>query len=755
MLSVDEAKLRALRHHAVTRQDDAVNILRIHPLLNDRSLKNLPSSAEMGAISRNVCRAPHPGRRDLQSSFLYYYSQAEVGSYAPLIPSAGIPPLSTSCLPGGAAILEHLTALLSSQPSTVCGGSFLPWISGTLDLCSQYRQPTRTLPVVRTLVFGRSSDAEIASFAREFNSKIAASETLVRGFIPNAFYSFDVESVTALPNSAFKISDGTLNGMELHEAKLPARIHFGFHDSRFEIVIPWEDRHLSSNLQASYTLHLPSGRQNSMWHGLFARLKGTAVGIGLKEDLKQLSDFLAHFFPAGQFGPVLLKTADLEVLLAMAGFNSARTNISALNYFFTGGVILKPWQIRCGLGRWGSTDPLPPALSLYLQSEVVGVLNTALLCLCCILVHWFVTPGIAAVVSRKTPQKFIAWFSRFWATVLRGASIPATNQFGNSVDRVGSPREMVRSVVFSGGQPLIFTPEALASCIPPWRNVTGGGCPSDQLAIDHLLSTVWPMVKGAGVPLHLRWESNLKMVTGFLSGKPTPSARTWSSIDPGCQPDQATVDLPVLVPRSSGNGFLAPLRPHLAAYKSSLQEGHVLKALSISQLALSYAWQHPEETFGLFQHQISGQKKHFSNQEFDLLRPLVAASFPEVEESFAPTSYQCFRLARTCRNEGIRISQLKDRFLATSDPKSRRQLRKKMLKAVDNRFHARTRMEDISGPRDSFSSSNMEVVESLPSVTAEVEALAITSPASPEVEPEDHSFEEESLQIDTPAWDDL
>lgn len=751
MLTVAEAKLRALHHHADTRKGDAANPLQIHPLLTDRNLKSLPSAAEMGAISRNVCRAPHPGKRDLESSFLYYYSQAASDSYAPLIPNAGIPPLSASCLPGGAAVIDHLIALMESHRSYVCGGSFLPWISGTLDLCSKFRQPAGCLPVVRTLVFGRSSEAQISSFVQEFNDKIASSESFAQGFIPHSFYSFDVECVTAFPPTTFKVADGTSNILEIAAPKLPARIHFGFHDSRFEVVIPWEDRYMNHNLQACYTLRMPSMRPTTLWHTLFSRLRGTAVGIGLKDDMKQLSDFLAHFF-SDSLGLIKLNTAELEILLALAGYNSTRTNISALNFLFTGGVILKPWQIRCGLGRWGSTQPLPPALNVYLQSEALGVLNTALIATCCILVHWFVTPGIAAIVSRKTPQKFIPWFTRFLSTVLRGASIPAANQFSNSVDRVGSPREMILKIVYSADQPPIFLPVDLAKCIPPWRNVTGGGCPSDQLAFDHILRNLWPILRRTGVPLHLRWESNIKVVTGFLSGKPTPSARSWSSSRLGCQPDSATVDLPVLVPCSTGPN-LAPLRPQLVAFKSSLPEGHALRGLSASQLFLSYAWQNPEETFGLFQSQMGGSRKHFSNQEFDLLRPLVAAYFPEVGVSSSPASYLRFRQARTFRNEQARVRQIHDLMRSTTDPVTRRRLRKKMRNAFWNKYRANRELDLSVQASYRTQTCCSDVTETISTVTAEVEDLTIAPPWVPDAIADMSSSDE--LEVDTPAWDDL
>jgi hypothetical protein len=101
-------------------------------------------------------------------------------------------------------------------------------------------------------------------------------------------------------------------------------------------------------------------------------------------------------------GPLTIHTLDLLVLLALAEYNSPKTSITALNFFFTGGIIQKQWEIRRGMGHWSSASAFPHCLNLYLQSEAIGVLNTALVALMCILVHWFVT----RVSSKQTKINF-------------------------------------------------------------------------------------------------------------------------------------------------------------------------------------------------------------------------------------------------------------------------------------------------------------------------------------------------------------
>lgn len=165
MLSARDACVRASAYHATVRERDAANILGISPLLADRDLAPLPSSAEAGKVSRKICGDCD---RDVETKFVAYHRQVTLGCYAPLVPDTDRSPLSHSCLPGGVAVVDHVLALANSQNSALSGGSFLPFISGTLDLCTKYRQPSADLRRVRTLIFSVSADAEIVSFIQEF-----------------------------------------------------------------------------------------------------------------------------------------------------------------------------------------------------------------------------------------------------------------------------------------------------------------------------------------------------------------------------------------------------------------------------------------------------------------------------------------------------------------------------------------------------------------------------------------------------------
>jgi hypothetical protein len=627
-----DGEIYARHHHAKIRKADAEDSSGIHPLLSTpNEITALPSSKEMSKIFENLCGKKHSGHshNTPDRCFLYYYSKCDPAGYGPSIPRTTNLPLDKTALPGKAPVLEHLVHLLETQDSYTAGGSYLQDIAETLKLCKSHRQVSEsTLPQVHTLIFSRSSESEVKLFIDAFNSKIQKQESPDHGFLPHALYSFDVECVSSLPDVPFHIQQtrkGITSVRDIRASKFPARVHLGFHGERFDIVFPWEYTSMARDYRAEWTLSIPADPLHDHWHQLFQKLQGYGIGIGLQEDISLLNSFVATCFKfKNAAGPLKTRTLDLLVLLALAGYNSPKTSITALNFFFTGGIIQKRWEIRCGMGRWSSASALPHCLNLYLQSEAIGVLNTALVALMCILVHWFVTPGIAAVASRKPPGTFLSWFWRFVCTVLTDAHLPPDLEFSNCGDRSHSPRQLIAMIAYANGTVPVFSPEDLAACIPPWRNVTGGGCPSDQYAFDHILNRIWPMLHRSGVTLHLKWKSDIQMISSFLTGQPLPSAASHTSRDTGCNPDGATLRIPLLLPDRSAETYLTP-RKLYRNYQKELPDSDPLKHMTSSQMLLLAVWQHPKKFCKIFAKDGPNGEKQFSGKDVYLLEPLVFA----------------------------------------------------------------------------------------------------------------------------------
>lgn len=761
------AEKSAATTHLVLRRLDVEEPEAIHPLLFSRSdVTDLPSAAQLKRTFNDICGGGHQGHSSNapESCFLHYSQFCDPGGYAKPPPGEEQIPISPACLPGGVPILEHLLALFKTQETVSGGSSFVRKMSGTLDLCNFHRQTGEVLPTVHTVIYGTSTLAELNEFMDLFNKRVAEFEAYKAEYIPNGLYSFDVEKVTRLYDAPFRLVDsvtGEVQRVIWEPRSLPARIHLGFYGERFDIVIPWEYKKMSRTFQADYSLRVPSQPLDDQWHALFGQLKGHGIGIGLSEDIKDLSTFLQTTYKfTTATGPISLRTLDLLVFLALAGYNSAKTNITGLNFMFTGGLVMKQWQIRCGFGRWGQATPLPPCLSLYLQSEVYGVLNTALLCLCCILVHWFPTPRIAAVCSRKHPSKFVGWFWRFILAITKGASIPVQALFHTTGDRVMDPKAMVRAIQFEPGTTPHFSAAEIADCIPPWRNVTAGGCPSDQLAIGHILANVWPLMKRKTTPLHLQWESAREVVDGFLTGLRSSSGGTKVTLQPGCTNDVATLDLPLCLPDTSNGTKLAPIRKEYVTYQASLPDGHALKRLSGAQLLLLFVWKYPEEAWDLYNRQAAGSVKYFSNRDYDLLQSVILAKDNYLAVVSQPEGYQRYCQARAIRNATARIECLKDRLKKAADEPSCLRIRKKLRKAKSQaaRIPAlpgepsllpRASNSWVPSPAPDWVGGEVQVVRRLP------ETPQIGEPDSPRMEVHDSEDEVEQLIIETADWDDL
>ncbi len=318
------------------------------------------------------------------------------------------------------------------------------------------------------------------------------------------------------------------------------------------------------------------------------------------------------------------------------------------------------------MGLWATTSALPPHLDLYLQSEAHAALNTANIASMSILVHWFVTPGIAAVVSRKSPVKFLAWFERFLVAVLLHARLPDGNPFQGGHDRVRQPTALIRNIQYTPGQAHPFEPEMLAECIPPWRNVTGGGCFSDQRAFDHLIGTVRAMVNADGAPNHFRWESDLRVIDGFLTGKPSPSAEATRPRGKGCSSDPATRAIPEVLD-SSANLIMNPLSAILRKFRATLPDGHELKRSTVNQLLLLYTWRYPLRVSALFLLSSRDEMRSFYPEHYDLVRPLILAISDKEDRYPVPDFYDRFLKQRRKSQQIHRARALQAADLVTED----------------------------------------------------------------------------------------
>jgi len=400
------------------------------------------------------------------------------------------------------------------------------------------------------------------------------------------------------------------------------------------------------DFRGDFQLELPFTPLDDFWHDLFKNLHGFAIGIGLDQDLQDLSRFLEKAYTfRNRKGPVQLKTFDLTVLLAIAGYNCPHTNISALSFFFTGGLIQKQYQIRMGLGQWATTEPLAPCLDLYLMSEHLGVMNTAVIASCAWLLQLLATPAVGALASRKEPPALLLWFAQFQVAILQHASLPRQSMFNGGVDRVHDPKALIRQIRYSIDSPP-FTPDDIAAMIPDWASVTQGGADTDQQVLDHLVINIIPRLRKPGTPPHLRWMADPSFVDGALTGKASPSSTLQPKPELKCCRDKSLLKPPDFM-RDPGEESRT-LSEACTAFLAGLPADSPFKALSCHQLMALYIWRYPKKAIMFYACTYYQKKKKmpqtFFAPDLDIVKPLICAFFGHMVGD--PLSYSKFKETR-------------------------------------------------------------------------------------------------------------
>jgi len=617
----------ALAHHRATRETDDPYDQHRHPLLADHNNTSFPSRSALDETYKTICGENHRlhGRLNREECYMYYLDHCYNDRYAPKVPGGG-DHLSKDIWTGGAPVLEHVRALFGSQSQNQAGGSWEPFLNLTIDDATKSRQVApETNPEVETIVFGHSSSKEVKSFLDAFNKEIRSNKNPGTSRLASSFYHLDLECVTVThghnPTISYQRKGKTLVD-DAHLTNLPARIHLGFLNKRFDIIIPWKSNHINPyDCRGDFKLEFRN-ILDDLWHQLFSKLQGVAVGAALDRDISEIEQFIRSLRFRNPPNGINISFAEINVLLAIAGWNHAKTNISALNHFFTGGAVQKQWQIRCGLGRWSQPDRLPKALSCYLQSEAMAILNAANLASVCWLLHWFPTPGIAALMTGKEPKEFISWFHRLQLLLLNHAQLG--QQFYEARDRTDEPGAIISKIIYSTPS-ITITPDDISTMIPPWRTVTFGGCESDLQALHHLKDKVLPILSKPGLPVDvgIKWDysSSIKALAGTYENSSIGSPTNLL----GCNFDLGLLHVYKNIPGMTSRK--TTLRNLLRKHRDSLSKGAPEAALSATELSILYTWVHPQQALELYTKTFKGKhrSKFFELTHLVKLKPILVS----------------------------------------------------------------------------------------------------------------------------------
>ena len=712
------------------------------PLLQTGENESFPTDAELNVLYTKVCGGKHNGHPyDREACYMHYLRSCKSNEYLPASLGTEMAiPISPSILTDRASLTDHLAAILDAQPATQAGGSFRPFLKDSVNLVKSNRQVALDSDniEVKSIVYGISPVQEVKEFIRSFNLEISRLQAPGIGSFPLNFYFFDVMFCRTKPGVLPRLVShaGARNGIVLGQpgVDLPARICFGFWNKRWDIIFNYEYTRMDPNTyEADFQLVMPTHKLQDIWFKIFSNLHGFAISVDLNDKVGTLFNFISSTFQFRNcIGTPVLKTMDISVLLAIVGWNYPTINSVALMFIFTGGLLFRPWQLRYGFGRW-CDDRLPRSLDLYLQSECFALLNATLVSLMTWMVHWFVTPGISALVSKKDPEKFLRWMATFQVEVLKGAILPTPALFHELSCRSSDPSALLSKISYLPGSNPVFRPGLVAMLIPPWDNITGNNCPTDILAFSHLFQHLHPEINANSTPKHLRLESDPGIVFTALTGRDLFAGNVGTKLEnlPGCTADTNLLSLIELMDEIVENGHNTTVGRVYRVYRDlNMKVDDLAKKLTPLQLSILYAWIYPEKFTRLYEKsfEIDAKTKYFLPTDLIVLKPLVSAYLGCIIND--PHCLKIFKMNRFSAKDVCRFAAA-ECLLDSENPTVRQTAEKRMKLAAKKQRVTLARMRQMA--EDMF--PTRQAVLQLPGPVPAVEPAVHNPPAVLAVEP--------------------
>lgn len=604
---MDTIRSRLIRSHSLARTPEGYAGDSATPLLQGGNRESFLSDSDLELLHENT-------------PYLEYAELCVESLYGPYYPEyQGSRPYPSSFLSNRVALVDHLSFHLANQ-SIKGGGMFKYFVQETLEDIKAHRQiSTETKPSVQTLIFGSSTKTEVNGFIKSFNQVIDAQFKDEYGRFPHKFYHFGVSYCKAAPGVRLAMVNPGGSGLVMFGSpgdQLPVRISFGTYEKRWDIVFDVRHTFLTQNYEGDFTLHKQTDFVPDLWFQLFGKLHGFAIGVGVERLVGDLNRFFEDCFVFRNCsGNIPLKTANLNTLLAFAGWNNPVILPEALNYFCTGGIVLRPKSLRYGYGMFAQSD-LPKEVDLFLQSECVATMNIVNVMSLCWLIHWYVNPGIASLFTGKTPVKFLNWFKEFQLLMLRGFLLDSAFITDRSID----PTAIFFRLIFRN-MPAVCSPSDIAAMCPTWGNITTGGCPTDVLALEHLVKS-YPVLS-ASIPNHMKFECHPDLLLTLTADSEPVSLGKQQDVDLTCTHDDCLIPLVDNVFRKAKkHRNKVTVHEHLERMLHKMEEDDPAKNLSSRQLLILSAWSFPKSFLSLV---MCKKRDYFDPEESILLKPLAEA----------------------------------------------------------------------------------------------------------------------------------
>ena len=510
--------------------------------------------------------------------------------------------------PGRECIVNHILAQFNYQPVDVAGGSYKAlmgdYVKNLADNCNDSHEAT-------TIAFHDDDPDNVKHFINLFNESM---ESQLNQSVPTSLFSFKIYYVEVKDGNYAKVirepskKNSRKAGTHIKEytnTLLPAKISFTIYQKHFHIIFPWVRKH--EELLLSIT-----GKTHDIYKGLFSKLKGVAVGFEYSKDLKSLNDFLSdNYLFINKNGPLVIKGADLSVLLILTGITNVPYNVSALAYHFLGIYHIQSFVEAKSHGS---------GFLLFLKNTSKIIWKIAVICQILFTMQIAPTPGMAWLIFKRRPVPCLTWISMFFNDILDGAELPCT------ADYVGQPRRMLSFLSYSKVK--YWSSDILLLFLPEWRGVTGGGSLTDKQCLQFMLRYV-PVLTSKSVHKSLRiadpWDIGVAL--GYNFNDPVVfNPKNYSSVgiiyDELCNELHNGKELEGQIIQLVRNGDEELIgRDIMPQLKQSMLENQSAKDLSPSNVFLMLCWRHfklAEYYFHFYHHQMDSVDFYLGRNFFHL-----------------------------------------------------------------------------------------------------------------------------------------
>ncbi len=481
--------------------------------------------------------------------------------------------------PGGECILKHLISQINYQPLDVAGGTYRALMEDFIKKL----ESTDNACEVTTIKFHDDSSDKVKNFIDCFNRHM---ESQITQSVPTSFYSLKVSYIKVTDAQEARVvrdcmSKNSKAGIKINKYSdviLPAKISFTFNNKHFDIIFPWIPT------PEGFLLSI-KGCTPDIYKVLFSKLKGLAIALEYSKILESLNEFMKdNYLFVNKNSGIALKGVDLSVLLTMVGVANVPYNLNAFGFHFLG-----VYNTEMFVNSDDSDDN--EILSMSLQHSGMILWKVSVLCQILFTMLIAPTPGMAIILTKKSPTSFLNWISLLITDILDCAELPVR------ADYVTCPRKLLSLLYYTKDK--YWNSEKVLSLLPKWRSLTGGGSLSDRQCLEFLIGNV-PLLTSKSLHKSLRIADPGDIGKGLGYNFNEPAVlfpdfyhKTGIQFDPMCNtlPNGDALEDECVKHTVNGQEELI-LKDVMPQLKQNMFEFELIEGTSPSDVFLMLCWRH-------------------------------------------------------------------------------------------------------------------------------------------------------------------